>query len=50
MEINVLRNSVLDIELIINNRLYEEGIISKIQYEEVCKIIYDKINKLKNKC
>lgn len=48
-EINIPKISILETELIINNNLYKEGIISEIQYAEVNKIIYDKINKLKNK-
>lgn len=35
---------VLEYELIINKKIYDKGIITKQQYEEVCKIIYEKIN------
>ena len=47
-KINIPRISVLEVELIINNQLLEKGIISEAQYHEVCKIIYEKINQLKN--
>lgn len=47
-KINIPRISVLEVELIINNQLLEKGIISEMQYHEVCKIIYEKINQLKN--
>ena len=40
--------AILEIELIINNQLYENGIINKIQYDEVNKTIYNKINNLKS--
>ena len=45
--INIPRISVLEVELIINNQLLEDGVISETQYHEVCKIIYEKINQLK---
>lgn len=47
--VNIPRVSVLEVELIINNQLLEDGIISETQYHEVCKIIYEKINQLKGK-
>lgn len=47
-KINIPRISVLEVELIINNQLLEKGIISEMQHQEVCKIIYEKINQLKN--
>ncbi len=47
--VNIPRVSVLEVELIINNKLFEDGVISKTQYQEVCKIIYEKINQLKEK-
>ena len=34
---------VLEYELIINKKIYDKGIITKQQYEEVCKIIHEKI-------
>lgn len=39
--------SVLEIQLIINNQLFVDGIISEAQYREVYKIIYEKIEQLK---
>ena len=47
-KINIPRISVLEIQLIINNQLHEEGVISERQYQEVYKIIYEKINQLKS--
>jgi len=47
-KINIPRISILEVELIINNQLFEEGVISKIQYMEVCKILYEKMNQIKN--
>ncbi len=47
-QINVPKISVLEVELIINNELLEDGVISETQYQEVCKIIYEKINQLKS--
>lgn len=47
-KVNIPRISVLEVELIINNQLFENGIISETQYHEVCKIIYEKINQLKS--
>ncbi len=38
------RITTLEYELIINKKLYNQGIITEQQYNEVCKIIYDKIN------
>ena len=39
------RITILEYELIINKKLYDEGVITEGQYDEVCKIIYDKINR-----
>lgn len=36
--------TVLEYELIINRKLFDSGVITKQQYEEVMKIIYEKIN------
>ena len=36
---------VLEYELIINKKLYDQGVITEQQYDEVCKIIYEKINR-----
>jgi len=46
-KVTIPRFSVLEVQLIINNQLYEDGVISEVQYHEVSKIIYEKINKLK---
>ena len=35
--------TVLEYELIINKKLYDQGIITEQQYNDVCKIIYEKI-------
>ena len=39
--------TILEYELIINNKLYETGAISKEQYDLACKIIYEKISHYK---
>ncbi len=36
--------TILEYELIINKKLYDKGVITEKQYDEVCKIIYEKIN------
>jgi hypothetical protein len=41
---NAPRITVLEYELIINKKLFEQGTIGEKQYNEVCKIIYDKIS------
>ena len=46
-QVSIPKISVLEVELIINNQLLEDGVISETQYHEVCKIIYEKINQLK---
>ena len=38
------RIAILEYELIINKKLYDQGVITEQQYDEVCKIIYEKIN------
>lgn len=38
------RITILEYELIINKKLYDKGIITEQQYEEVCKVIYGKIS------
>ncbi len=38
------RITALEYELIINKKLYDKGIITEQQYEEVCKMIYKKIS------
>ena len=38
------RITILEYELIINKKLYDKGIITEQQYEEVCKVIYEKIS------
>lgn len=48
-KINIPKISILEVQLIINNQLLEDGVISETQYHEVCKIIYEKINLLKSK-
>lgn len=45
--INIPRISILEVQLIINNQLFENDVISEIQYREVCKIIYEKLNQLR---
>ena len=37
--------AILEYELIINKKIYDKGIITEQQYEEVCTIIYEKINR-----
>lgn len=39
------RITILEYELIINKKLYDQGVITEQQYDEVCKIIYEKINR-----
>ena len=39
------RITILEYELIINKKLYDKGIITEGQYYDVCKIIYEKINR-----
>ena len=46
--VNIHKISILEVELIINNQLLEDGIISENQYYEFCKIIYEKLNQLKS--
>lgn len=36
------RITILEYELIINKKLYNQGIITEQQYNDVCKIIYEK--------
>ncbi len=38
------RITILEYELIINKKLFVQGIITEQQYDEVCKTIYEKIN------
>ena len=38
------RITTLEYELIINKKLYNQGIITEQQYNDVCKIIYEKIS------
>ena len=38
------RITMLEYELIINKKLYDQGIITEQQYDEVCKMIYEKIS------
>ena len=35
--------AILEYELIINKKLYDQGVITEQQYNEVCQIIYEKI-------
>lgn len=42
------RISILEYELIINKKLYDQGIITEQQYSKVCKIIYEKISYCSN--
>ena len=39
------RIAILEYELIINKKLYDQDVITEQQYDEVCKIIYEKINR-----
>ena len=39
------RITILEYELIINKNLFDKGTITEQQYDEVCKIIYEKINR-----
>ncbi len=39
------RITILEYELIINKKLYDQGVITEQQYDEVCKIIYEKISR-----
>ena len=48
LNVNAHRVSILEVELIINKQLLEDGVISGNQYYEVCKIIYEKLNQLKS--
>lgn len=41
--------SFLEVELIINDRLLENSIISIEQHQEVAKIIYQKISRINNR-
>lgn len=43
------RIAILEYELIINQKLYDQDVITEQQYDEVCKIIYEKINHCSNK-
>ena len=47
-ELNIPHISILEVELIINKQLFDEGVINEKQYYEVSKIIYEKIHQLKN--
>lgn len=38
------RITILEYELIINKKLFDQGIITEQQYNEFCKIVYEKIN------
>lgn len=46
-KVKIPKISILEVQLIINNQLFENGVISQTQYQEVCKILYNKINQLK---
>lgn len=46
-QIIIPKISVLEVQLIINKYLFTERIISETQYNEVYKIIYEKIHQLK---
>ena len=41
--------TIFEYELIINKELYNQGVITEQQYNEVCKIIYEKINRCSKK-
>ena len=45
----VPRITILEYELIINKKLYDQSVITEQQYDEVCKIIYEKISHYSNK-
>lgn len=40
--------TILEYELIINKKLYDQGVITERQYDEVCKTIYEKIKHCSN--
>ena len=42
--INTPKITIFEYELIINQKLYDKGIISEKQYHDVCKIINKKIS------
>lgn len=48
-KISIPQISILEVELIINKQLFDDGVINEIQYYEISKIIYEKISQLKNK-
>ena len=41
--------AILEYELTINKKLYDQGVITEQQYDEVCKIIYEKMNRCSKK-
>lgn len=43
-KISIPQISILKVELIINKQLFDDGVINEIQYYEISKIIYEKIN------
>lgn len=47
--VNIPKISILEVELIINNKLLEDGVISENQHYEFCKIIYEKLSQLKSR-
>lgn len=47
--IDVPKIAILKLELVINNNLYEDNIITEYQYEEVNKLLYKQINYLKDR-
>lgn len=49
LDINVPKIAVLEVELMINKYLFEKKIINRMQYEEVNKVIYEKINQIRSR-
>lgn len=41
--------AILEYELTINKKLYDQSVITEQQYDEVCKIIYEKMNRCSKK-
>lgn len=49
LDIHVPKIAVLEVELMINKHLFEKKIINRMQYEEVNKVIYEKINQVRSR-
>ena len=48
--ITIFKNVIFESKLIINKKLYDEKVINKQQYDEVCKIIYKEIPRCRFEC